>query len=241
MNFPRSSRSAITYLTFSLLLSNAAFGQTDFRNLNFEAARVADLPPDSIGEVVTRSQALPGWLAMVGQNADPPINHNFMLHGTAGISLFGPQSPVTAPEGRYFVVLQAGHEPMAPPGVLADASISQFGTVPSFAQSLQFLSAPILGEDVMVSFGGQSLPLVLLSIDSGYGVWGADITPFAGQSGELRFTALGTPSLPFGTFYLDDIRFSPLPVPEPSAWGLLALGAALILITRKCLARKPCR
>jgi len=212
-------------LAFVAIFSNPAFGQTDFRNLAFEAARVQDLPPDSIGEVVTRSQALPGWLAMVGSNADPSINHNFMFHGTAGISIFGPQSPMTAPEGDYFVLLQAGHEPMAPPGVLADASISQVGTVPSLAQSIQFLSTPVLF-GVEVSFGGQSLPLSLISLESGWARWGADVSAFAGQSAELRFSTLTTPSQPGGWFALDDIRFSPLPVPEPSTWGLLVLAIA---------------
>lgn len=240
MNLTRTISKVVACLQFGLLISNGAYAQTNFQNLNFEAANVPDLPPDSIGEVVTASQALPGWLAIVGANTDPSINHNFMFHGTAGISIFGPQSPMSAPEGNYYILLQAGHEPMAPPGVLANASIAQVGTVPSFAQSIQFISSPILiGVDV--SFGGMSLPLSLISMEAGRAQWGADLTAFAGQTGELRFTALGTPDLPFGTFSLDDIQFSPLPVPEPSTWALLALGAALILITRRRFARKPCR
>ena len=235
MNIPRTTRPVVAQLAFALLLSSSAFGQADFRNLDFEAARVQDLPPDSIGEVVTRSQALPGWLAQVGSNLDPAINHNFLFHGTAGISLIGPQSPMLAPQGNYFVVLQAGQNPLNPPGGLVDASISQFGTVPSFAQSLQFLSSPIL-EGAEVSFGGATIPLFLISVESGYGRWGGDVSAFAGQSGELRFTALGMPAPTFG-FFLDDIRFSPLPVPEPSSWALLALGAALIFITRRRFAR----
>lgn len=217
-------------------LIEPGIAQTAFRNLDFEAARVPELPPDSLGEVVTRSQALPGWLAMVGANADPLINHNFLLHGTAGISIIGPQSPMTAPEGSYFVVLQAGQNPMTPPGGLVDASISQFGTVPSLAQSIQFLSSPSL-PNASVSFGGQTIPLLLLSIEAGWGRWGGDVSAFAGQSGELRFTALGMPAPSFG-FALDDIRFSPLPVPEPSTWGLLALGCAILFATRKSLARR---
>src|SRR6266545_6716495 len=140
MNTARINGTLVVRLALGVLLSNALCAQTNFRNLNFEAARVPDLPPDAAGEVVARSQALPGWLAMVGQNNDPPINHNFINLGTAGISIFGPQSLMIAPEGNYFVVLQAGQNPMTPPGGLVDASISQFGTVPLFAQSIQFLS-----------------------------------------------------------------------------------------------------
>src|SRR6266487_1473584 len=137
MNAARIIRTLVVPLTLGLLLSTALYAQTNFPNLNFEPARVPDLLPDSLGDVVTRSQALPGWLSMVGSNADPPINHNFLFHGTAGISLFGPQSLMTAPEGNYFVALQAGQNPETPPGGLVDSSIAQFGTVPSFAQSIQ--------------------------------------------------------------------------------------------------------
>ena len=72
-----TTRPLIAQLVFGLLLPNVGFGQTDFRNLDFEAARVPDLPPGAPGEVVTRSDALPGWLAMVGQITDPSIKSQF--------------------------------------------------------------------------------------------------------------------------------------------------------------------
>ena len=54
-------------------------------------------------------------------------------------------------------------------------------------------------------------------------MWTADISAFAGQMGELRFTTMPHPDFP--DFHLDDIRFAP--VPEPGTWALLALGSAL--------------
>ena len=217
----------LVFFVFALLSASPLRAQTNFRNLGFEQSRAQNLPPGA-SEIVSVSLAFPGWSATIGTNSAPPINHNQMFFGTAGISIYGPQSGMIAPEGSYFVILQAGHQPAAPPGVLAASSIFQTATIPLLTQSMQFLSTPIL-EGIDVSFGGQSVPLVLVSTDpSGWSRWGGDFGAFAGQTGELRFTAVATPPTPALGVYLDAITFSAAPVPEPSIFALFAVGALVL-------------
>jgi hypothetical protein len=74
-----------------------------------------------------------------------------------------------------------------------------------------------------VSFGGHALSLSVLGITPNYDIYGADISAFAGQTGELRFTAP-----PQTLNIIDNIQFSDQPVPEPGVLGLSALGALLV-------------
>ena len=56
-----------------------------------------------------------------------------------------------------------------------------------------------------------------------YTIYGADISAYAGQTGQLLFTApLQTGAL------LDNIQFSSVAIPEPSALTLFALGSLLL-------------
>jgi hypothetical protein len=62
---------------------------------------------------------------------------------------------------------------------------------------------------------------------SGYTIWQANISAYAGQTGQLEFTA------PWQTQgLLDNIQFSSFPVPEPSGLPLAVLGAGLIGLLR---------
>jgi hypothetical protein len=64
---------------------------------------------------------------------------------------------------------------------------------------------------------------------SGYTLYGADVTAFAGLTAELRFTALPRPSPPIiSTLFVDSIVFSNQPIPEPSVFGLFAFGVLLL-------------
>jgi hypothetical protein len=58
----------------------------------------------------------------------------------------------------------------------------------------------------------------------------ADISPYAGQTVELKFTTLLIPNYQ-GLNGLDQISFSEIAIPEPSALALL-LSGALILTAR---------
>ena len=84
---------------------------------------------------------------------------------------------------------------------------------------------------MQVTFVGQTIPLIQMAIEGGgptrHLVFGADISSFAGQTGELRFT-MPSVAASFNIPYLDSIQFSNQPIPEPSVFALFALGALLL-------------
>ena len=81
---------------------------------------------------------------------------------------------------------------------------------------------------MQVTFAGQLLSLFELGSGPSYQIVGADVSAFAGQTGELKF--LMPRFGPVGNMsasYLDNIQFSNQPIPEPSAFYLIGLGALI--------------
>ena len=86
-----------------------------------------------------------------------------------------------------------------------------------------------------VSFAGHALTPVPLASGPGLAEsYGCDISPYAGQYGQLTFSA---PDTLVGQNILDDIMFSTQPIPEPGLAALLAVGAALFGLMRRKLTR----
>jgi hypothetical protein len=138
---------------------------------------------------------------------------------SAAVTLQGANSPYApALQGNYSIALQGGSQ-FIPPEYPHGASIYQTGSIPLTAQSLLYLGNFAL----QVSFNGQSLSPVALENAPTYTKWGIDISPYAGQTGELRFAV---PWL--NSSMLDGIQFSNRPVPEPSALSLSILGFVLV-------------
>ena len=82
---------------------------------------------------------------------------------------------------------------------------------------------------LFVTLGGEQLSLTPLASGANYVLYGADIHTWAGQSAELNFTLITErPHVDNRYAFLDSIRFSDQPVPEPSAFGLSALGGLLL-------------
>jgi hypothetical protein len=225
----------VTVVTIAGLPS---LGQGDFQDLDFESATLSPVTPNGPVVFVPISSALPGWSASIGGVSVTEVVQNNCTLGQASIDIFGPNYPVVGQEspfgqgtidGNYTVFVQSGANPQDEEmGV--NASIWQTGTIPADAQSLEFKAWTYLSSGAFsVSFDGDSLsPVVLSSTMNLYGIplieYGANIAPYAGQTGELEFTSIFNYHAPSWT-ELDDIGFSTVAVtPEPNTLALVVMG-----------------
>ncbi len=218
-------------------VSFGSFGQGTFRNLNFEEADVPDIATGKTGGFVPVTVAIPGWTpySVSGSSVTALNNvlHNDETIGSSSVALYGPEWPGFAIlEGRYSVLLRSG------PAISGfNVAIGQTGDIPISARSVIFRAADyqdgaFIG--IQLSFAGNPLPLLRISSTPGYDVLGGDISAFAGQKGEMRFTTVsGGPITGYGGALLDDIAFSTQSVPEPSIIILLLAGLLFLFRPRK--------
>jgi hypothetical protein len=201
--------------------TQGAYSQGNFQNLDFESANIPTATP--AGSLVHSTSALPGWTVYVGNNQQSMVLYNSLYTGTAVVSLQGPGSsfgPVI--QGNYMAALQAG--------VGGSAAISQTGTIPASAATLLFTASQPAQGGWDVTWAGQSLPVVPIATASpSYEAYGVNVSSLAGQTAALQFTALNLN----GFMKLDDIQFSPNPIPEPQTWALMFCGAAGWLLIRR--------
>jgi hypothetical protein len=186
-----------------------------FVNLNFEQSIVVSSNYDSEFGIYIGTANVLGWTGYLGANKETAILYNNFTLGNAGIDVVG--QGVGAIEGQFTLVLQPGFDPFGS-GQNVDASMSQTGRVPLYAQSLQFKAS--IFSSFSVSLGGQNLSLIPLGTGANYTLYGADISQFAGQVETLAITALAAPN---SVDYFDSIVFSPSAVPEPSALSLFGI------------------
>jgi hypothetical protein len=214
-----------------------------FKNLNFEQANpVIDPEGQFYPNDVTAASALPGWTVDLDTVQQTDVLQNTFTTGQASVDIFGPNFPTTGGafnigtiDGKYSVLLQAGNLPGNPS--LVGASISQLGSIPPTAQSLEFTAWATSASDFSVSFNGNNLsPVVLGSGPNHTSLYGVNISAYDTQSGTLEFTALFDNSHA-SALGLDDIAFSPNAVPEPSIVALTAMGGLLFGV-RKYFARR---
>lgn len=200
-----------------------ASGQ-NFEDLNFEQAKIVRDP--SYSNEVYVSSAIPGW--MVGNNflGTNEIIYNDLSLGAPSVALCGTNSMYSpAPlDGKFSIDLYGGVNggPNPPvPGV----SLSQTGLVPANAESILFKAEnPYGGGPLLLSLGDQNISYSTLSTGPDYGLYGADISAFAGQIETLTFFA---PTGVNNYWELDDIQFSSSPAPEPDVLGIFGIGALL--------------
>ncbi len=81
---------------------------------------------------------------------------------------------------------------------------------------------------MQVTFIGHLLTLFELGRGTDYQIVGADISGFAGQTGELKFLMPDLTPVGSSSSYLDNIQFSTQSIPEPGTLGLFAIGTLFL-------------
>lgn len=214
--------------------------QGNFQNLNFESANNLPAVLPFQPAFVPVINALPGWTVFQGTSQETQIGYNGISVGGVAVTLIGTNvvgSGYKALIGYYSVTLDAGEGSGTGPAN-SSASIAQSGLVPDGSASIRFIAAGD-ASSLSVSFMGQNIPYYPLFPVFGSEMYGGDISAFAGQTGTFLFTEAPGVSNPFAISYLDNISFSPNPVPEPETWALLICGAVLVGVvswSRKALA-----
>jgi hypothetical protein len=211
--------SLLVYLGYTSVLWAQAF-----QNLDFEAATVSNLPPNQ-GEFVSVTNGLPGWSAYIGTNQLTQVAHNLISLGAANVGIWGPNYGLAMQplQGAYSAILQPGGFN----GQGLPASIAQTGLIPASAKSMQFLASLASANDLIVTVGGQSVPVIPI----GSGSFGCDVSVFAGSVEELEFTIADNHGNDLN--FLDAITFSPEAIPEPSGLTLLLVGIVGLVFSHR--------
>jgi hypothetical protein len=178
-----------TYLLFwfSVLALQENSHAQQFLNLNFEYASFV-VPPAYWGDVIDPTNAFFKW------TVQGYCLYNDLTLGTPAVDLIGPVFPngpgLNALQGSYSVFIQNFHS------TGPQASINQTATVPSWAQSVSFLTSPEYLTNGLVSVNGISVPLT----QSAPNRMAGDITAFSGQVATITFSSVGF-------LFLDDVQF----------------------------------
>jgi PEP-CTERM motif len=210
MKIQSSSLASATIVFFCC----AAFGQ-DFVNLDFEESTVT----------ASDSVIVPGWSVLPSDQVSPHIFYydTISLAQVAEMAIIMDNKAtfdIPPIQGNYSVLL---NNPF--PNLNMTISIGQTATLPPTAQSLTFSSIVYAGEGLKVSFNGQNIPYSNIGDAGSAEIYGADISNYAGQTGELLFTLPGSSDA-----LLDNIQMSSTPVPEPSA--LIMIGVCILFFWR---------
>ena len=208
-----------------LTTSPPSMAQGPFVNLDFEAANVSAYGAGPTS--VPIAKGLPGWTGYTGTNQVNQVVYNTVSLGAAAVSLQGTNGFIVPLQGLFSAGLQSSD-----PGSQFVAAIAQTGQVPQNAISVTFFYAAQFGT-IQLSFAGQAIPLVNIGAGTGYDILGGDISAFAGQTGELRFSSGIGPFGHGGGGFLDNILFSTQAIPEPSCVVLFGVGGLLLGFFRR--------
>jgi PEP-CTERM motif-containing protein len=211
-------------------MSKAAVGP--FSNLGFDETNtnhVFDLNGDNTYFYGPIGELLPGWQLSSGTNAFAPsdlIGFNLSLPGPGYATLY-------STNGNFSLGLWPGVDFSTLAAV--PYSLTQSGSVPADARTIHFFN---FGLPLELRVNGTVVPLFYSNAQStvppiaiGSADVSADVSVFAGQTVELRFTTPPQSSFLSG---LDSISFSPQTIPEPATGFLLGLGGLFLVCQRIC-------
>ena len=202
----------IGWLITLILGLAASLAQGTFQNLDFESANIIPDPASPFyPHAVSVANGLPGWTAYEGTFGGD-ILYDTLALGDAAISIHDTNGDISIMQGNYTLFMQGSQG--IPPGAVVPA-LGQVGTVPNNALSLRYYGQGPFA----ITFAGQPVPVSAVGNGPNYTIFGGDISAYAGQTGELRFQGGG---------FLDNIFFSPTPIPEPGVVTLSTLGTVLL-------------
>ena len=213
-------------MVVSLHLAGDAYAQ-GFVNLGFETTTIT---PVVFPGGTRYTATVTGWAWYPPGNfvnGDPnSVGYNDVALDSPAVNLQGTNSPFApAIRGRYSILLQGGSQ-FVPSN--SYSAIWQTGQIPANAESLIYW-----GGALQVTFNGQPLTPVAVSNAANYTIWGMDISAYVGQTGALQFTKPWLPTNFSDGALLDNIQFSSVPVPEPSALSLLLICIVLFCFRTK--------
>ncbi len=223
----------------SLAFLREASGQ-EFQDSDFESATLVPVPGDPY-HAVQFAPAFPGWTQTIAGAIDTNALYDSIFLDSAGIAIIDRNSSSLSDfsgeviEGNYTAVLESGLGYTSNGAIPTDVTLSQTGFVPAGTESLQFKANEWfdLSGAFAVTLGGQTLSLTVLGTGPNYTLYGADVSQWANQTAQLAFTVFGeNPHVNDETLFLDAIQFSSQTVPEPSVFGLLALGGLFLSLRR---------
>lgn len=202
----------------SMLLT--ALGQ-NFSDLDFEGIGASSIPSDGIW--LGWSLAAPGWQHAEGGDSVFVYHHNPPQASIAQYYfLVDSSSTLWSPlAGNYSLALVSGHfnryDPNSP---WVNASISEQGVIPSDAKSFHMLAAG----DFTLSIDSSVIPMTSMGGD----LYSGDISAFDGQFATVQIEndSMQTQQ----PLIVDNLGFSPQPVPEPSSVGLISLGLGALAL-----------
>jgi hypothetical protein len=200
----------------TLCITTVACSQ-GFINLDFEQAVV--VPTEPTYGFLDWSLAVPGW--------GPSMSPLYYGQGHLGVEplylLMDSTSPVWAPgtqlAGNYSLAFASGHGGNDPSGPWLNVGIVQSGFVPNSTQSIRLLATG----PFEVFLGGVGIPMLSLGGIS----YGGDVSGFAGTTAQLVIGNSANVN-DYTWSIVDNILFSPAPIPEPSKVVLLLFGAPLL-------------
>ena len=217
----------IWLVVVSFYVSLNVSGQ-NFVNLDFEDSIITSSQPFYGGFNIGMAN-VPGWTQNNGWgDANYPggasLIYNNQTLDSPNVSIWDTTYPRPAIEGNYSIFLYGGSAAYAQayPELATGASIFQTGQIPPNAKSISYW-----GDGLQATFNGQLLSFIDIGDAANHIIWSADISAYAGQTGELVFTA---PWQSGGI--LDNIQFSTQPVPEPSVFAILALSGLVFGLRR---------
>ena len=183
-----------TLLLAVVLMASNLHAQGAFQNLDFEQANIVTIP-GTFPIYAVASNAIPGWTAYIGDNPTDVLFYDSLSIGSPNVSI---HDSASMPGGSSLQPLQGNYSIGLQEGLSLPAAIGQTGHLPANAKSLIFSASIDFSSrsfsTLQVTFTGNVIPVTQLDSAPGYITLGGDISSYAGQTGELRFSAL----LPMG-------------------------------------------